>query len=393
MSGSQRRVPAGQILAVVLVLNAFATAGCSASPELRQTLSPLPATTQGAASAPQLPDQPTAEATIQGLTDEMAFVGKLVLSEGSALYRIDVICDEMFLECAGEPRKLTDLPAHYTSPAWSPSGEEIVFASDLDPEVSEVLGVFTLTEWGGARRQLSATGHHPVWSPTGEQVAYATWEGDGRIMLVTPEVDARIAVEKPLASHPHWSPDGTRIAFLADAIGSGNLYVLFLSDQVVNLVADNATGFMQWSPSGKRIAYTATSGDKADLFISSVGESPGSIAEAQRITTDGSVSYPAWSPDGTQLAFVSGKEGNRNIYVAALACTDTEEACQVDARLATDGPDTETNPIWFPDRNHLVYLAGRGSTWRLEMVDLDNLQSRLLVDGLASPSDLDGHIE
>ncbi|MCJ7513722.1 MAG: LpqB family beta-propeller domain-containing protein, partial [Anaerolineales bacterium] len=267
------------------------------------------------------------------------------------------------------------------------------FASDLDPEVSDVLGVFVVGEWGGALGPLASAGHDPDWSPKGELVAYATWEGDGGIMVTPPLGDPYVAVEEAFPSNPDWSPDGTRIAFIGDTIGSRTLNVVFLPSRGLDTMARNAAGFIQWSPSGDRIAYTATSGDKADLFISSVGESPGSIAKAQRIATDGSVSYPAWSPDGTQLAFVSRKEGNRNIYVATLACTDAEEACHVNVRQVTDAPDAETNPIWFPDGNHLVYLAGRGSSWHLEMVDLDNQHPQLLVDGLTSPRELDGHIE
>lgn len=203
---------------------------------------------------------------------------------------------------------------------------------------------------------------------------------------------ARIAVERPFASHPSWSPDGTRIAYVADARGSGTLSVLYLAEAAADLVGLGATGFIDWSPGGDRIAYTSASDNKAELFIHPVGITPGSIGRAQRISTDGSVSYPDWSPDGAQLAFVSRYEGNENIHVATLGCTDGDEACQVDVRQITGAPDAETNPIWFPDGKHLLYLAGSGSSWRLEFIDVDSLVTQVVLDGLTSPDELDGYV-
>lgn len=389
-----RRAFAGDVRAGALLLIASVSLACRSTADLAPAFSlPTATTTQDADPSLHLPSQPTDEDTTQGRPEVMAFVGKLVLSEGSALYRVDVNCDEVLSKCTGESQRLTDLPALYTSPTWSPDGHQVLFSSDLNPEVSDVLGVFVVGEWGGAPRSLASAGHDPDWAPDGDQVAFATWEGGGGIMLVTPDSDARLVIREPLPSHPSWSTDGSRIAYLGGTLGSGSLFVGYLPDGAADLAAINATGFIDWSPSSERVAFTAASDDKADLFILPAAISPGSIGEAQRIATDGSVSYPAWSPDGTQLAFVSREEGDRNIYVATLRCTDADDACQVNVRQVTDGPDAETNPIWFPDGNHLVYLAGRGSSWRLEMVDLDNQDPQLLVDGLTSPRELDGYIE
>ena len=157
-------------------------------------------------------------------------------------------------------------------------------------------------------------------------------------------------------------------------------------------VADNATGFLEWSPTGTGLAYTVMGDERAELFVAAIGASPGSIGAPQKVPAAGSVSHPAWSPDGTTIAFVSMENGNEGIHLASVRCESQASPCEVKLEAVVDGLDTETNPIWFPDGNHLVYLAGSGSSWRLELIDVDSLVTQILLDGLTSPSDLDGYI-
>lgn len=374
---------------------AFLSVGCRSTVNAGPTTSLLPTPTTGeASSTAQGPAQPSAEDTaLDGQPEPRVFVGKLVLSEGSALYRVDVTCNQMLSECTGEPRRLTRLPALFVLPTWSPDGDRVLFASDLDPEVSDVLGVFLVGEWGGTPETVASAGHDPGWSPTGEQVVYATWEGGGRLMIAPAGGGARIAVERPFASHPSWSPDGSRIAFLADRLGAASLYVLYIRDQALEPVAGNATGFLQWSPTGTHLAYTVMSGKSAELFIAAVGASPGSIGAPQQVPAEGSISYPAWSPDGRTIAYVSRQNGNEGIHLASVRCESQADPCEMKPRPVIDEPETETTPIWFPDSDHLAYLSGAGSSWRLELIDVESLHSQVILDDLASPRDLDGHIQ
>jgi len=391
---SLNRCPAAmkEVLPGIILLAFCMSVACRVTGAVTTDYDPQPIiATQTAGLTPASPTATAKEPTAPNAPEELVGVGKLVLVEYGDIFRIDVSCSKQLDECVGEPMILTEEPAIYFSPSWSPSGHEIVFESDLEPASRDVLGVFIIREWGGEPRLIATTGHHPAWSPNGEEVAYATWEGDGQIMLVTPDGDVRKAVGMPDSSYPHWSPDGTRIAFTADGVGSENLYVLFLSDMTEGLVGHNNTGFMQWSPDGERIAFTAAIGDKIDLFISEVGDTPGSIGEAQLVTVDGSVSYPAWSPDGTAIAFVTRDQGNRNIYIASFGCFKQPMPCVDNIQLITNSLDTETSPIWFPDGNHLVYIAGSNASWRIEMVDLESGEIQVLVGGLLSPRQLDGY--
>jgi len=360
-------------------------------PTSRQ-LSPTPTS-----APPPQPSASPARVKSPGVPPSLADLGAVVLDEGSSLYRIDIRCDALMLECDGVATRLVGSSAIYTAPSWSPDGKEIVFSSDLYKKGSDVLGVFVVSESGGEPTRLSDAGHDPDWSPAGEELAFATWEGGGRIMITSQEGVSRIAIEFPFASRPRWSPEGSRIAFVGDPSATGShtkecLYVYYLRDQVLELVACQPIGFLQWSPEGDRIAFTAANADGLRLSVATVGTVPGSVGEPQLALASGSVSYPAWSPDGREIAFVSRDQGNEDVHIARLDCESASGTCQITTRPITHQPVTESEPIWFPDGDHLVYLAGSGSSWRLELVDLDSLRSQVVFDGLTSPGELDGFI-
>ena len=394
MSLNRRPAAMKEVLPGIMLLTFCMSVACRVTGTVTRESDPQPIiTTQTAGPTPTAPTATAKEPTAQYPPEELVRVGKLVLVEYGDIFRIDVYCNQQLDECAGEPMRLTEEPAIYVDPSWSPSGHEIVFASDLESHSPNavILGVYVIGEMGGEPKPLTTTGHNPDWSPSGEELAYATNEGDGLILLVNPDGDVHKAVGLPYSSYPHWSPDGTRIAFTADGVGSENLYVLFLPDMTEGLVGHNDTGFMQWSPDGERIAFTATIGDKIDLFISEVGDTLGSIGEVQSVTVDGFVSYPAWSPDGTSIAFVSRDQGNRNIYIASFDCFNQPMPCVDNIQLITNSPDTETSPIWFPDGDHITYIAGAGSSWRIELIDLESGETQVLIGDLYSPRQLDGH--
>ena len=60
-------------------------------------------------------------------------------------------------------RRLTQTPDSETSPAWSPDGHSIAFIRDGH-------GVFTMSQLGGAERQVSATGTHVAWAGDSKSV-------------------------------------------------------------------------------------------------------------------------------------------------------------------------------------------------------------------------------
>ena len=68
-------------------------------------------------------------------------------------------------------RRLTETPASETSPAWSPDGHSIAFVRDGQ-------GVFTMSQLGGAERQVSASGTHVAWAGDSKSVLIRDREGN-----------------------------------------------------------------------------------------------------------------------------------------------------------------------------------------------------------------------
>jgi hypothetical protein len=167
-----------------------------------------------------------------------------------------------------------------TSPAWSPDGQKIAFASNRGC-VTHCDGqdIFTINSDGtGGMAQLThegavATDGDPAWSPSGLKIAFdhnASYPDLSAFEIDTMNSDGTGRVTVTQGTDPNWSPDGGRIAFAATLAHDGpfDLYVA------------NADG------SGR-----------TNLTNSSANEG-----------------QPAWSPDGTKIAFVTDKDGNQEVY-------------------------------------------------------------------------------
>ena len=213
-----------------------------------------------------------------------------------------------------EPVNLTNNRADDISGTWSPTGEQILFASDrdrshgswdlylMDPDGKNVRPVFGKSE---ERR-------HPEWSPDGTQIAYRRFDaGVGYIYIATR--DGKNEERLAIGGSPAWSPDGTEIAF-----------VVRVAPEILNIYILNVRTRKQ-----KRFFPLDD--------ISTARE-------------------PAWSPDGNKLAFMwhqKRPQDEGEIYTLNRDGTGLQE-------LVNHPEEGVVAPVWDPDGKALIYTQRVG---------------------------------
>ena len=207
---------------------------------------------------------------------------------------------------------LNTRPSRY--PAWknvedfelSPKGERALFVARGD--------VFTVPiEHGPTRNLTDSSRYHDKWarwSPDGTKIAYVS-DATGEEQLWLIAQDGSAPAEQLTDSFaamlmwPAWSPDGSRLA-VADK--DGKVYVVTVADKKVVQVADDEYGGIYdyaWSPDGRWLAFSmANENGFRSLCVWGVAD-----GVLHRVT-DGTfnVNGPAWDPEGHLLWVMSERE-------------------------------------------------------------------------------------
>lgn len=142
----------------------------------------------------------------------------------------------------GAGTRLTLDPGNSRWPHWSPSGHELVFASQAyNPGGTGPYHIVRVDRDGEALTLLNwMEGRHPAYSPDGQHIAFTTsTKGGDRIAVMDADGNHPVVFKMPVtdAAYPSWSRDGKWIAFASTdpawygintvrADGSGLVHVL-----------------------------------------------------------------------------------------------------------------------------------------------------------------------
>jgi serine/threonine protein kinase len=178
----------------------------------------------------------------------------------------------------GEPRELVPATA-FTSPfAWTPSGEEIVFAAlpfveegNLSrPSTRSNTGsppvLWRISVTGGPARQLvgSANARGVAVSSTGDRLAYTELTSNWEIWRLDLRgsggaTQTRLIASTRFDGNPQLSPDGERVVFTSARSGG---FEIWLADadgenllRLTSLARSGSVGSPRWSPDGKSVAF------------------------------------------------------------------------------------------------------------------------------------------
>lgn len=204
----------------------------------------------------------------------------------------------------------------------SPAGGRIFYS------VNRVEGDFFRCEvQTGAETELVVEPGLKAWldvAPDGRTLAFQRAESVANLLrstilsasLETQRLPVELAAD---GFDPRWSPDGERLAFLRQAGGGYQLWLVVRQDITPRLLTEGVAmqqGFMgrtlqwqqpcnySWSPDGSQLAYpTRNAGVTNVVALSADGKTK--VARSQNADPALKLVSPLWSPDGIRLAHLA----------------------------------------------------------------------------------------
>jgi serine/threonine protein kinase/Tol biopolymer transport system component len=292
------------------------------------------------------------------------------------------------------------------SPAWSPDGRALYFASNrggsmnlwrvpIDEASGRTLGppepITAPSEWSGlislsrdGRRILYSTSEnranlerfslepgtlavgdpHPVTqgsrgvyscdvSPDGQWLAFFTTSPQEDLFLVRPDGSGmRQLTDDPFRDRqPRWSPDGSRIVFQSDRSGRYELWSIRADGsglEPVTRTLGSPLAYPIWAPDGRRLALAVATRGAAllDLALPLEKRKPAPLPPA---SGDGQIFYAlSWSPDGKWLAGSTESRNARSEPGVVLYSLESKRYTRLTARGEV--------PRWLPDGSSLLVL-------------------------------------
>jgi Tol biopolymer transport system component len=201
--------------------------------------------------------------------------------------------------------ELPDAPGVFQAPAWSPDGQQYLFARETQNKTDELV----LAE-GDNRRVLasSRTGLVFVWSPRGDRIAFAAPNSQDSFLYDSVFVTdlegqkQRVMAQNNIAAF-FWSPDGERIAVLGlDSTRFNPQGRLIPARGPVGPIPQSANVRLTWSVTNiaNGTVVTFPPFTPTDSFLQVI---PYFDQYAQSLSL--------WSPDGRYLLFADTDEFNR----------------------------------------------------------------------------------
>lgn len=216
--------------------------------------------------------------------------------------------------------QLTFLNDGACQPAWSPSGDQMIFTSPC-------------------RQNQEVYPGSSLWSIDVDREGNAS---DSVQLRTAPGGDFEAA----------WDPNGGRIAFTSLRDNRSQIYRMKLDgSDLVNLNDDLAHNRQPaWSPTADQLLFTSTRGGQTEVWLM-----PADGGDAQRFTpgVDAEDTYASWSPDGSLVLFERLLDNISRLILAPF-----EDRGSRLNRVCPQGEystQPKAEPSWSPDGQWIVF--------------------------------------
>lgn len=191
----------------------------------------------------------------------------------------------------------------------------------------------------------------PALSPDGKQLAFASnrngyW--DLYLLELASGDITRLTDSLEYDASPSWSPDGVWLAYESYVKDNLEIFIRPVSgDQPAMQLTDNpAADFSPaWAPApGRKIAFVSTRTGEPDIWIIDLDQPDESHFQNASHNAQAWESHPVWSPDGDSLAWACVEDGVHNIDL-----WDSTRPAN-----PPRSPGTGDWPVWSPNGEALL---------------------------------------
>lgn len=229
--------------------------------------------------------------------------------------------------------QLTDSPFMDTTPAWSPDGQTIAFASSRSGSSQ----IYIMGGDGSNPIKLTSDYENdfPIWLPNGKQIAFLTTDAKGLWSWRIVNIESAQVSQFTKPSYdffyqtPAWSPDGNKIAYMSlleqkqRNDGSSQIHVKNVDGSrdvaLTNDIWANVNPV--WSPSGAKIAFLSERDGTYNMFALYVMSTDGKDIQKLSDPIYSENTRLSWSPDNREIA-ISADVIIGNIYIINVSTGD-----------------------------------------------------------------------
>ncbi len=298
---------------------------------------------------------------------------------------------DIFLQRFGEPqaRNLTEnSDVSDWMAAFSPNGARIAFRSDRNGG-----GIFVMDADGGNLQQIASEGFNPSWSPSGEEIVYATVQANSPhsrsqtqshlwVMTLATGEKRRLDIGANDAVQPVWSPNAARIAFWGLRGTHRDIWTVAAGGgQPVAVTNDDATDWNPvWSPDGSYLYFASDQQGSMQFWRVPINQTTGEVlGEREAVTGSASESWhPSLTRDGKRLVYVNYLV--KEVFYRVAFDPQKEVILNDTLTPLTGGERRVTAPQLSPDGEWLAYYTFGSPQEDIFVMKKDGSQPRQLTN-------------